>query len=264
MPTHTDPNRLLRIKHKLAPTAAVGFLVMLTTAVAAPAAEIKVFSTIGIRAVMQELGPVFERATKHKLTTTFDVAAALKRRIDAGEKFDVAILTVPIIDDLIKQDKIVAGTRVDVARGGMGLAVRTGAPKPDISSVEALKRTLLSAKSIAYPKEGLVGINFVRIQERLEIAEDIKPKAKLTGADSPAGLVARGEAEIAVHLIPELLAVPGVELLGPFPPQLQYYVILPGGVGANAGEPQAAKELLQFLIGPAANTVMKARGYEPG
>ena len=213
---------------------------------------------------MQEFGPAFERKTGHKLVTTFEVAAALKRRIDAGEKFDVAILTVPIIDELIKQGKIVAGTRVNVARGGMGLAVRAGAPKPDISSAEALKITLLLAKSIAYPKEGLVGINFTRIQERLEIAESIKPKAVLTAAEGPADLVARGEAEIAVHLMPELLAAKGVVVLGAFPPQLQYYLILPGAVAANAAEAQAAKELLQFLVGPAATPVMKARGYEPG
>lgn len=254
----------LRVSHKPFATAALGFLAMAAAAVTATAAEVKVFSTIGVRAVMQELGPLFERKTGHKLVTTFEVAAALKRRIDAGEKFDVAILTVPIIDELIKQDKIVASTRVDVARGGMGLAVRAGAPKPDISSMEALKITLLQAKSIAYPKEGLVGINFTRIQERLEIAESIKPKAMLTAAEGPADLVARGQAELAVHLMPELLAAKGVVVLGAFPPQLQYYIVLPGGVGTNAGEPQAAKELLQFLVGPAATPVMKARGYEPG
>ena len=213
---------------------------------------------------MQELGPQFERASGHKLAMTFDVASALKRRIEAGEKFDIAILTAPVMDDLIKQGKIVADTRTNVARGGMGLAILAGAPKPDISSIETFKRALLSAKSIAYPKEGLAGTNFVRVQERLDIADDIKPKAKLTAAEGPAALVARGEAEIAVHIIPELLAVHGVELLGPFPPQVQSYIVLPGGIGANAMEPQAAKELLQFLTGPAAISVMKSKGYEPG
>jgi molybdate transport system substrate-binding protein len=259
MPTKRNVN-----KRKLTSTMALGLLLTLATGTAPGAAEIKILSTIGVRAVLQELGPQFERTTNHNLATTFDVAAALKRRIDAGERFDIAILTVPIIDELIRQEKIIASTRVDVARGGMGLAVRAGAPKSDVGSAEALKQTLLTAKSIAYPKEGLVGINFTRVQERLGIVDAIKPKAKLTGAESPAELVAGGGAEIAVHIIPELVAVKGVELLGPFPTELQSYIVLPGGIGANAGEPQAAREFLQFLVGPAARAVITKRGYEGG
>lgn len=263
MAMRTDLNNRGPMKHGLVSAAALGLLGILGVATAASAAEVKVFSTIGIRAVMQELGPQFERTTGHKLAITFDVANALKRRIDAGEKFDVAILTVPVIDALIKEGHIVADTRVNVARGGMGLAVRAGAPKPDIGSVEGFKRALLDAKSVAYPKEGLTGVYFAGLQERLGIAEDIKAKAKLTAGGSPAELVARGEAEIAAHIIPELLAVPGVELLGPFPPDLQTYIVLPGGAATHAEEPRAAKELLQFLVGPAAIPVMKAKGYEP-
>lgn len=264
MATKTNPIKCVPETRRPVSPAAIGFFAMFAAAAAADAAEIKVFSTIGIRAVMQELGPLFERATGHKLVITFDVANALKRQIDAGEKFDVAILTIPVIDELIKQGKIVAATRVDVARGGMGLAVRAGAPKPDIGSVDGFKRALLDAKSVAYPKEGLTGVYFTQTQERLGIAENIKAKAKLTAGGSPAELVARGEAEVAAHIIPELLAVQGVELLGPFPPQLQSYIILPGGAATHAAEPQAAKELLQFLVGPTANPVMKSRGYEPG
>ena len=244
--------------------AAIVILALSGAAPVASAAEVKVFSTIGVRAVMQELGPRFERASGHRLTMTFDVANALKRQIEAGEKFDVAILTVPVLDDLIKQGRIVADTRVTVARGGLGVAVRTGAPRPDIGSIEALKRVLLDAKSVAYPKEGLTGINFVRVQERLEIADRIQPKAILTTAGSPAELVARGEAEMAVHLIPELLAVAGVELLGPLPPQLQSYIVLPGAVAADALQPRAAGDFLQYLVGPEAISVMKSKGYEPG
>ncbi len=233
------------------------------TAIAA-AAEIKVFSTIGVRSVMQELGPRFEAATGHQLIFSFDVANALKRRIDAGESFDVAILTVPVMDELIKQGKIIADTRVIIARGGMGLAVRAGTPKSDISSAEAFKRTFLNARSITYPKEGLTGIHVTKVLERLGIAEAIGPKSTLTGAGSPAELVARGEVEIAAHIIPELLAVKGVELLGPFPSELQTYIILPAGVGTNATEPQGARELLRFLTGPVAVPLIKLKGYEPG
>ncbi len=230
----------------------------------AAAAEIKVFSTIGVRSVMQELGPRFESATGHKLVLSFDVANALKRRIDAGESFDVAILTVPVIDALIKENKLIADTRTVIARGGMGLAVRAGAPKSDIGTAEAFKRTLLNAKSIAYPKEGLAGITVMKVQERLGIADAMAPKATLTGAGSPAELVARGEVEMAAHIIPELLANKGVELLGPFPAELQTYIILPAGINTSAAEPQAARELLRFLTGPVAVPLIKAKGYEPG
>ena len=236
----------------------------LVQAGAANAAEVKVFSTIGVRSVMQELGPEFERTTGHKLTISFDVANALKRRIDAGESFDVAILTVPVMDDLIKQGKIVAETRVLVARGGMGLAVRAGAPKPDISSTEAFKRTLVNAKSIAYPKEGLTGLHMAKVLDRLGIAGVMGPKATLTGSGSPAELVSRGDAEIAAHIIPELLAVQGVELLGPLPPEVQTYIVLPGGVSASAMQPEAAREFLKFLTGPVAIPVIRSKGYEPG
>jgi len=254
----------LRRMEKYGPLTAlvVGFLVI--SAAEAAAADVKVFSTIGVRAVLQELAPKFESVSQHKVVMTFDVANALKRRIDAGEKFDLAILTAPVLDELIKQGTVLAETRIVVARGGMGLAARAGATKPDIGSVEAFKRALLNAKSIAYPKEGLAGINFTKVQERLQIVEDIKPKARLTGADSPAELVARGEAEFAAHIIPELLATQGVELLGPFPAELQSYIVLSGGVGANASESKAARELLQFLVGPAALSAMKLRGYQSG
>lgn len=230
----------------------------------AGAAEVKVFSTIGVRAVLQELGPRFESATGHKLAVSYDVANALNRKINAGESFDVAILTVPVMDELIKHHKIVANSRVVVARGGMGLAVRAGAAKSDISSPEAFKRTLLEAKSITYPKEGLTGIHIAKVLELLGITAAMSPKSTLTGAGSPAELVARGEVEIAAHIIPELLAVKGVELLGPLPAELQTYIILPGGISTSAAEALAARELLRFLTGPEAVRLIRSKGYEPG
>ncbi len=259
----TDRNARVSANHHVLSVVAFGMILAFAPAQAADAAEVKVLSTIGIRAVMQELGPQFERATGHRLVITFDVAGALKRQIDAGEKFDVAILTIPVIDELIKAGTLVADTRVDVARSGMGLAVRAGAPKPDISSVEGFTRVLLDAKSVTYPEEGLTGVYLTQVQERLGIAAAIKAKAKLTTSGSPAELVARGEAEVAAHIVPELLAVQGVQVLGPFPRELQNYIVLPGGVATLAAEPKAGKELLQFLVGPAASAIMKARGYEP-
>jgi molybdate transport system substrate-binding protein len=242
----------------------VMLVIGLVLAGTAAAAEVKVFSTIGIRSVMQELGPRFEGATGHKLVVTFDVANALKRRIESGERFDVAILTVPVMDEMVQANKIAADTRVIIARGGMGLAVRVGVPKPDISTSEALKRALLNAKSISYPKEGLTGIHMAKVLDRLGISEAMQSKSTLTGTGSPGALVASGEVEMAAHIIPELLAVDGITLVGPLPPDQQTYIVLPCGVSADAIDPAAARQLLQFLTGPVALELIKSKGYEAG
>ena len=174
--------------------------VILAQAAVAHAGEIKVLSTLGMRSVVEELAPQFERTTGHKLNLTFGITSALKRQIEAGELCDIAIMAAQFIDDLIKQGKLRADTRTDVARSGIGIAVRAGAPKPDISTVEALKRVLLDTKSIAYSKEALSGIYFASLLERLGIAEAMQPKTKF-GAGLVAELVAKGEADMAVQLI---------------------------------------------------------------
>ena len=150
-----------------------------------------------------------------------------------------------------------------MARGGIGIAVRAGAPKPDISTVEALKRALLDTKSIAYAKEGASGIYFARLIERLGIAEAMLPKTKF-GAGNVAELVAKGEADMAVQLITELMAVPGAELVGPLPAEVQHYVVLTAGVGADVKDSGPAKDLIKFLTAPSAVPVLKAKGLEPG
>ena len=161
----------------LAVAAKFGFI-LLAQDVAAEAAEVKVLSAVAMRPVMNELGPQFERAMGHKLVIQFEVIGVLKRQIDAGERFDVAILTTPLIDGLVKQGKIAAGTRTNIARSGLGVIVRTGAPKPDISSAEAFKRTMLNAKSISYAKEGATAIYLARLFKRLGIVEEMKSKTK--------------------------------------------------------------------------------------
>jgi molybdate transport system substrate-binding protein len=180
--------------------------------VAAQAEEIKVLCTIGVKPALPDVVAEFERATGHKVSIVWGNAATLKSRYLEGEQADVAVLTAAAIDDLIKAGKV-AGGRVDLARSGMGLAVKAGAPKPDISSPEALKRTLLAAKSVGYSTQGASGIYFATVIERLGIAAEVKAKHK----DTPGAvgeLVAAGEAEIGVQQIPELAAVPG---LGRFP-----------------------------------------------
>lgn len=243
--------------------ARVGLFAMLISGALAQAAEIKVLSTVAVKAVVEELGPQFERQTGHKLAVTFGVANTMKRQIEAGERFDVAIMTAPVADDLIKQGKIVAATRTDLARGGIGIAVRAGTLKPDIGSVEALKRALLAAESIAYSKEGWSGLYFAGLVERLGIAEAMKPKTRY-GAANVGEMVATGEAQMGVQLINELMAVPGLELVGPLPAEVQNHVILTAGVGAQAADPAAAEAFVRFLSAPAAAPLIRSKGLEPG
>jgi molybdate transport system substrate-binding protein len=243
--------------------ASAGLFSVLASGAVAEAAEVKVLSTVAVKPVVEELAPQFERQTGHKLAITFGVANTMKRQIEAGESFDVAIMTAPVADDLIKQGRIVAATRTDVARGGIGIGVRGGTPKPDIGSVEALKRALLAADSIAYSKEGWSGLYFAGLLERLGIAEAMKPKTRY-GAANVGEMVAAGEAQMGVQLINELMAVPGLELVGPLPAEVQNHVILTAGVGAQARDPAAAVAFVRFVTAPAAAPLIRSKGLEPG
>jgi molybdate transport system substrate-binding protein len=227
------------------------------------AAEIKVLSTNGVRSALVEMLPEFERATGHKVSIDYDTANILFGRIQSGESADLAILTRPTIDDLIKLGKVGKGGGKDLARSGVGVAVRAGLPKPDISSADALKRALLDAKSIAYTKTGASGIHFAKVVERLGIADQVNAKAKVPAGGSVGELVAREEAEMAVQQIPELLAVPGIQYVGPLPQELQTFTVFCAGVLAGARQPEAAKALVDFLRTPDAARVFKAKGMEP-
>lgn len=242
---------------------AIGVMFLLAQGHAAQAAEIKVLSVLGLKTSLDELGPQFERTTGHKLMIKYEVSAALKRQIDAGETFDVALILPGILDDLLKQGKVAAGTRTDISRAAVGVAVRKGAPKPDIGSAEALKRTLLNAKSIAYSGEGATGIYFKGLLERLGIAAETNPKLKPFGAGAVVPPVAKGEVELAVISIPIILAEPGAELVGTLPKELQHYIVYTAGISAAAKEADAAQALLKHLTMPAAMSVMKSKGLEP-
>ena len=241
----------------------IGFFILLAQSVAVEAAEVKVMCLTPMEDAMRELGATFERTTSHKLVIAYEVAPVLKRRIDAGEIFDVAILLRPLIEDSIKQGKIVPGTRAEIARSGMGVGVRAGAPKPDISSVAALKSALRNAKSVAYSKEGASGVYFLGLIERLGIANEIKPKLKPTPAEAFSKVVPSGEAEMIVVPISVIMA-PGMDLVGPVPSELQTYFAFTAGVSASAKEVEAAKALVHFLMAPAALPVLRAKGLEPG
>lgn len=226
--------------------------------------EIKVMASNALRAVLGELAPAFERAHGHKISATYDPAQRMLKRIAAGESADVAISSAPAIDELMNQGVIVAGSHPILARYGIGIAVRAGAPKPDIGSVEAFKRALLGAQSVACTVEGASGIYFAKLIERLGIAEQVNAKARKRPGGLIGELVASGEADLAVQQIPELMAVPGIELLGPLPQELQNISVLAAGVFAASGNPRAAQALIDFLATPESMRVFKAKGFEAG
>ena len=231
---------------------------------AAGAAEIKVLSTQATEEAYRELVPLFEQASGHKVTTIFTGTLDVQKRIAAGEAYDLIIMAGPAIDDFIKSGKVVPGSRTDLARSGVGVAVRAGAPKPDISSTEALKKTLLSAKSIGY-STGPSGVYLAKLFQRLGVADAVKPKLKQTPTGVfVGGLVASGEAEIGFQQVSELSHFAGVDYVGPLPADIQQFTTFSSGIMAGAKEADAANALVKFITAPAAAAAFKKRGMEPG
>lgn len=227
------------------------------------AAEIRVLS-IPFKEPLEEIRSQFERTTGNKLSIKYAPSAELRRQIDAGEEFDVVLTLPEQLEDLIKQGKVAAGTRVDVARAGLGVAVKNGAPKPDITSTDAFKRVLISANSIAYAAQGPSGIHLRGLIERLGIATQTMPKLKPVGAGSlVVAPVANGEVDLGVVSIPFIRAEPGAELLGPPPLELQHYVVTSSGSGAAAKDANAAKAFVGFFFKAGVTSVLKANGLEP-
>jgi molybdate transport system substrate-binding protein len=232
----------------------------------AAAAEIKVLTAGAFKQVLLVLVPDFEKQTGHKVILENDTVGALTKRIEGGEAFDLAVLTPAAVNDLSTKGKFVAGSRTNLGRVGVGVVVKEGAPKPDISSVDAFKKTLLAAKSVAYidpAAGGSSGIYVAGLLDKLGVAADVKPKAKLIPGGAVAEHVARGEAEIGIHQISEILPVKGITLVGPLPADIQNYTVYAAGLGANGKESEAAKALLKTLSGPAAADVLKSKGMEP-
>lgn len=228
----------------------------------ARAAEIKVLSSNGVHSVMVEMVPEFERASGHKVSIMYGNTNQIMDRIKAGESADVIIVARPTMDNLIKQGKIDTGGGKDLARSGIGVAVRAGMPKPDIGTPDALKRALLSAKSIAYTQSGASGIHFAKVLERLGIADQVKRKIKVSTI-AVGQLLVRGEAELGVQQIPELLEVKGIQYVGPLPAELQNFTTFSAGVLTSAPQPEAARAFVDFLSSPGAALVFKAKGLEP-
>ena len=229
------------------------------------AAELKVFTSVALTQALNELTPIFEQKTGHKVVVDFNLAAVQKKRVLDGERADVIILTRAMMEDLAKQNKLAPGNIVNVAGTPVALAARAGAPKPDISTPDAFKQTLLSAKSISYAdpaKGGLSGVVAGKAIEKLGIAEQMKAKTTLVpGAQSP-DLVAKGEVELGIAQASEIVPIAGVQLVGPLPGELGSLTLFTGGVGAESGSCDAAKALIVFLAGPEAAPHFKSKGFE--
>jgi molybdate transport system substrate-binding protein len=233
----------------------------------AQAAEIKVVSGGAFKQVLNALAAEYRKETGIKLDITYRTVGQHLDLIRSGqEKFDVAVLTPAAIDDLAKQGKVVPGTRADLAKTGIGVVVKAGTAAPDISTVDAFKRALLAAKSVAFidPKAGgSSGIYVEGLLARLGIADQVNAKAVLVHGGAVAEHVADGEAEIGIHQISEILPVAGVRLVGPLPPEIQNFTVYAAGVGATAKDGNAARALVKFLAGPSAVLIVKAKGMEP-
>lgn len=246
--------------------AALAIAAGLLPAAAGSAAEIKVLTAGAFKPVILATAAAFEQQTGHRLVVDNDTAGALLRRIGGGEAFDVAVLTPAAVKELTEKGRIVPGTAVDLARTSVGVAVKAGAQRPDIATVAAFTAALIAARKVAYidpAAGGSSGIYFDKLIERLGVADAVRAKAVLV----PGGLVAQrlvsDEADLAVHQISEILAVPGATLVGPLPAEIQSYTVYTGGLAAAGAQGEAGRAFLAFLNGDAARRILADKGMEP-
>jgi molybdate transport system substrate-binding protein len=231
----------------------------------AQADDVKVFSAGAVRAIVTDLAEQFRQETGTTVTFSFGTAGQTRQKLLSGEPVDVVILTDAGIDDMIRQGALASGSRADLARTGMGVGVREGAPKPDITTSEAFKTTLLKAKSLVYvdPAQGATsGVHFKSVLERLGIADAVRSKTQLVSGGYPAEKVASGEAELVVHQISEIVPVKGVTLVGPLPPDFQKVTVYSAGLAARSPSPTAARAFVAFLTRPAFKPKFAAAGLD--
>ena len=247
-------------------TAIVAATLSLAGLAPANAAEIKVLTAGAYKQVVLALVPDFEKQTGHKVTVDNGTTGQLKKRIGDGEAFDVLVITPAVVDEMIKSGKLAAGSHVNLASVGVGVVVKEGAPKPDVSTVDKFKQALLAAKSVAYidpASGGSSGIYIDKLLDRLGIADQIRPKAKLKKGGHVADLIVSGEAELGLHQISEIVPVKGVVLVGPLPKEIQNTTTYAAGLGSAAKDKDSAQALIKALAGPAAAAVLKSKGMEP-
>lgn len=242
----------------------IGLMFPLFVSNVATAAEVTVLSGFGMRIVMTDLGPKFERATGHKLLISYANAGPIAKRVQDGEVVDVILLNQPAIDGIVRDGKAVAANVRPIARSGIGLAVRKGALKPDISTPEALKHALLAAKSVTYQRDHVSGRHFAKVLDRLGIADEMKAKTVFaTSSEAVAQNVARGKADIGLQQSQNFLSNSDVEILGPLPGDLQLDNVIAAAIMTSVRDAAAAKALVDFLRTPEAAAVIKAKGMEP-
>jgi len=230
----------------------------------AQAPAMNVLISDGMKTVFEAVTPQLEQATGRKLAAQFDSSKNLRDKILAGEPFDATIITADVLDDLIKQGKIAAGGRADISRTGIGMGVRAGTTKPDISTAESLRRTLMNAKAISFNPTGASAVHTKDMLMRLGIAQAVKNKLILSAEPGrPQMDVADGKSELVFSLIPEIKGFPGVDLVGPVPAEFQSYINFAGGISANAHDAAAALALIKFFSSPDIAQVMTAKGMEP-
>jgi molybdate transport system substrate-binding protein len=260
-------HRTLATAFGLAACVGIAIAPHLSTGAVAKAAEIKVMSAYVLQPILEDLGPKFEQASGHKLTITYATSGGAVTRVQNGDSADVVIIPRQGIDSIVTRGKAMAADVTAFAHAGIGVAVRKGAPKPDISSSEAFKRALLAAKSIAYSDPALGGvssIHFAKVLERLGIADEMKAKTLIAKpGDETAVWVANGRAEIGVHYFQVLVSVPGIEIVGPLPDELQDVAVFSAAIMAGTHEADAVRTLVNFLHTPEVAAVIKAKGMEP-
>jgi molybdate transport system substrate-binding protein len=245
-------------------TATLAGILAMALTTSLQAAELKVIAGGSMTAPLNELGPPFERATGHKLSIHFDSTPNIITRVNSGTSFDVVVVPVDVFKDASAKARFAPGPTIDIARVGYGVAIRAGAPKPDISTADGLKKTLLAASSIASVPASAAGAYVTKVFERLGIADEMKAKTKVQpGPPQIAPAVAKGEAELGVFLTNVLIA-PGVELAGAFPAELQQELVFTSAVAADTKEGDAAKAFIDYLKSPAATATIKAGGMTPG
>jgi molybdate transport system substrate-binding protein len=236
-----------------------------TTAV--QAAELKLLTAGAFKATVTALVPEYEKASGNKVTVDNDTVGGLMKRIQAGESFDVVVMTPETVDKLASEGKVMSGSRTNLARVGVGVMVKAGANKPDISTVEAFKKALLDAKSVSFidpASGGSSGIYMEKLIERLGISDQVKPKEKLKQGGLVADYVGSGEAELGIQQISEILPHATVTLVGPLPKEIQNFTVYAAGIGGGSKNGDAAKALIASLVGPSAQALFKSKGMEPG
>jgi len=254
---------MIRIPGRAAAVAAL----LCAHATFAHAADLKVFSTIGVQAALEELTPKFEKESGHKLAITWATAAVLVKRVQSGETADVLVLTRQGLDTMVKEGKATEGANATFASSGIAVVVKAGAPKPDISTPEAFKQTLLKAKAISYSNPehgGASGVYLAKLLEKMGIAAEMKAKTHYPPpSGNAANLVVSGEAELAIQQEPEVMSVKGVDVVGTLPGDLNNVTVYAAGPGAGTTQGDAAQALIKFLHSPEAQAVFKAQGLKP-